>query len=218
MDDLVLLARGGDREAFGLLVERLWPEMVGVARGVLAGDAEAEDLVQESFVHAWQRLGSLRRPESFPAWMRRIVARRCLRWARRRPAREEIAEGETGSSPAGVERLDVPRFLAILPPRQRAALYLTEIEGWTDGEAARILGLLPATVRVHRFRGLQRLRKLLGVAVALVVVALGLSLGVPRPKDPGPAPAPAGQSPGLIVYQLQSGTRIYFALSKGDRP
>lgn len=153
-------AQRGDREAFGGLVERYWPEMVALARTVLAGDAEAEDLVQEAFVHAWQRLGSLRRPESFPAWMRRIVVRRCLRWARRNPPREELRDAAAPGP--GAERLDVPRVLAALAPRQRAVVYLTEVEGWTDREAARILGLLPATVRVHRFRALKRLRTLLG--------------------------------------------------------
>ena len=165
VDDPVLLAQGGDREAFGRLVERLWPEMVALARTLLAGNAEAEDLVQEAFVHAWQRLGSLRRPESFPAWMRRIVARRCLRWARRNPRREEISSREMGNSPANrerVERLDIARVLAALAPRQRAVIYLTEVEGWTDREAAGILGLLPATIRVHRFRALKHLRRLLG--------------------------------------------------------
>jgi RNA polymerase sigma-70 factor (ECF subfamily) len=163
-DDPVLLAQRGDREAFGGLVERFWPEMVALARTILAGDAESEDLVQEAFVHAWQRLGSLRRPESFPAWMRRIVARRCVRWARRNPPREEIREARAIHAPgSGEEQLDVVRVLAALAPRQRAVIYLTEIEGWTDREAARILGLLPATVRVHRFRALKRLRSLLGV-------------------------------------------------------
>jgi RNA polymerase sigma-70 factor, ECF subfamily len=162
VNDPVLLAQGGDREAFGGLVERLWPEMVALARTLLAGDAEAEDLVQEAFVHAWQRLGSLRRAESFPAWMRRIVARRCLRWARRNPRREEVSSREVGNEPAGAERLDIARVLAALAPRQRAVIYLTEVEGWTDREAAGILGLLPATVRVHRFRALKRLRRLLG--------------------------------------------------------
>lgn len=161
-DDPVLLARAGDREAFGRLVERLWPEMVGLARTILAGDAEAEDLVQDAFVHAWQRLNSLRRPESFPAWMRRIVARRCLRWARRNPPREERSETPVAHPAGDEERLDVVRVLACLAPRQRAVVYLTEIEGWTDREAASILGLLPPTVRVHRFRALKHLRRLLG--------------------------------------------------------
>ena len=172
--DLVRLSREGDREAFGDLVERFWQELVALARGVLATDADtdAEDLVQDALVHAWQRLWTLRSPEAFGAWMRRIVTRRCLTRARRRRRQEPIeaviesgeTESATGPLPiAGPEpghRVDAARLLAALAPKQRAALYLTWIEGCTDQEAGRAMGLRPATVRVHRFRGLKRLRQL----------------------------------------------------------
>lgn len=160
---LVDRARGGDREAFGDLVERFWAELVALARGVLAADDEAEDLVQDALVHAWQRLWTLRRPERFPAWVRRIVTRRCLTRARRRrrqePLTEAFAEAPGRSSRPG-DRVDAARLLGLLAPRQRSALYLTWIEGCTDREAGRLLGVRPATVRVHRFRGLARLRQL----------------------------------------------------------
>ena len=169
--DLVRLAREGDRDAFGDLVERFWQELVALARGVLAADAEAEDLVQDALVHAWQRLWTLRSPESFGPWMRRIVTRRCLTRARRRRPQEpietviELGEAAPRGTPlaAGHEadhRVDAARLLAALAPKQRAALYLTWIEGCTDREAGRAMGLRPATVRVHRFRGLKRLRKM----------------------------------------------------------
>ncbi len=155
---LVVRARAGDREAFGDLVERFWPELVSLARVVLAADADAEDQVQDALVHAWQRLWTLRRPESFGAWIRRIVTRRCLTWVRRRRRGEEAAEA-AADDPSASDRVDAARLLAALAPRQRAALYLTWIEGCTDREAGRILGLRPSTVRVHRFRGLERLRQ-----------------------------------------------------------
>jgi RNA polymerase sigma-70 factor (ECF subfamily) len=157
---LVLRARAGDREAFGDLVERLWTELTALARGVLAADDEAEDLVQDALVHAWQRLWTLRRPESFAAWVRRIVTRRCLTRARRQKQRQEVTEETAVVEPSPSDRIDAARLLAALAPRQRAALYLTWIEGCTDQEAGRVLGLRPATVRVHRFRGLERLRRL----------------------------------------------------------
>jgi RNA polymerase sigma-70 factor (ECF subfamily) len=158
--DLVIRARSGEHQAFGTLVERSWSELVTLARGILAADADAEDIVQEALVHAWTRLWMLRRPERFGAWMRRIVARRCLSHARRsRPLRRsgELAEvPASGATPdAG---LDTARLLSTLAPRQRAVLYLTWMEGCTDREAGRILGLRAATVRVHRHRGLKRLQ------------------------------------------------------------
>ncbi len=172
---LVRRAREGDRDAFGDLVERFWGDLVALARGVLAADADAEDLVQDSLVHAWQRLWTLRNPESFAAWMRRIVTRRCLTRARRRrpqqPIETAIEAGEAGAIETGPlatagpdpgPRVDAARLLAALAPKQRAALYLTWIEGCTDREAGRAMGLRPATVRVHRFRGLKRLRQMTG--------------------------------------------------------
>ena len=156
--ELVLRARAGDREAFGDLVERLWPRLVALARGVLATDVDAEDLVQESFVHAWQRLWMVRRPESFTSWMQRIVTRRCLTRTRRSRPTEEARDVAVPGSMAS-DRIDAANLLARLAPRQRAVLYLTWIEGCTDREAGRILGLRPATVRVHRHRGLSRLRR-----------------------------------------------------------
>ncbi len=171
--DLVRLARKGDREAFGDLVERYWLELVALARGILATDVDAEDMVQDALVHAWQRLWTLRDPERFGPWVRRIVTRRCLTRARRRRLKEPIETGgeigEAGStatvplqaaSPEPGCRIDAVRLLAALAPKQRAALYLTWIEGCTDREAGRAMGLRPATVRVHRFRGLERLRKM----------------------------------------------------------
>jgi len=156
--DLVQRARKGEREAFGDLVERYWSDLVALARGILASDVEAEDLVQESLIHAWQRLGTLRRPESFGAWIRRIVARRCLSRARRRRHSIELAETPANDLDPGAG-IDAARLLATLAPRQRAVLYLTWIEGCSDREAGSILGIRASTVRVHRHRGLQHLRQ-----------------------------------------------------------
>ena len=165
---LVMRARGGDADAFGALVEELWAPLVGLARAVLAGDPEAEDVVQDALVVAWRRLPALRDPARFPAWLRRIVVRRCLRYLRRRSARPnaELSAADAGrarstgptTAPASEAAIDVARLLAALPPRQRAVLYLTAVEGRTDREIAALLGILPPTVRVHRLRATRRLR------------------------------------------------------------
>ncbi len=154
--ELVGRARKGDREAYGELVEMMWPQLVALARTILAGDDEAEDLVQEALVHAWSRLGTLRRAEKFPPWIRRIVARRCLAHSRRRRLPAESVPVVPAPSP--VERIDVVRVLRRLAPRQRAVVYLTLVEGHSATEAAAILGILPATARVHRHRAMARLR------------------------------------------------------------
>ncbi len=158
-------ARRGDREAYGRLVEALWVDLVGLARSVLASDLHAEDLVQETLIHAWSQLGRLREDARFAAWVRRSLVRRCYRRARAERRHHDVAAGlphavATAGDPTA--RLSAERALRALSPRQRAVVYLTAVEGRSDREIAAILGLFPPTVRVHRMRAVRRVRMLFG--------------------------------------------------------
>jgi len=162
--DLVRRARGGDLEAFAFLVEAHWTRLVGLARSVV-GDVEAEDVVQDALVMAWQRLGSLRDPGAFAGWVRRILTRDCFRRASRR-AREvplaAVAEPPDPNGPSRVLGVDVEQTLAVLAPRQRAVMHMTVIEGMSDSEIGGVLGIGADSVRSHRRRARQRLRGVLG--------------------------------------------------------
>jgi RNA polymerase sigma-70 factor (ECF subfamily) len=161
LSQLVCRARAGDEDAFGELVEGSWADLVRLARGILASDQWAEDVVQESFVHAWKRLWMLRNPQSFEAWMRRIVTRRCLTRVRRRRVVEIFGDRGDETLEPGARR-DVEKLLSSLAPRQRSAVYLSWILGYSDSEVGRMLGIRPATVRVHRHRGIENLKRLVG--------------------------------------------------------
>lgn len=154
-------ARAGDAAAYGRLVELFWADLLRVARGI-APLADAEDVVQEALVHAWRRLGTLRDAAALPAWLRRAVVRRGLRrrrWALRARPLELVARRlATPSEPRDL-KLDAVRLFARLPDRQRASLFLTEVEGLTDAEAAHDLGLGISTLRVHRHRARANLRR-----------------------------------------------------------
>lgn len=159
---LVECARGGDRGAYGRLVESHWAALVRLARSV-AGEAEAEDAVQEALIAAWGKLASLREPARFGAWVRRLVVHRCLRRTRRRwllAPLDEAPEPHTAGDPDG--EIDVERTLARLAPRQRAVMHLTVIEGMSDREIGEVMGLAPASVRAHRRRAREKLGRLLG--------------------------------------------------------
>ena len=159
--DLVRAARGGDREAFGLLVERSWERLVRLARSVL-GDLEAEDAAQEGLVVAWSRLERLADPERFDAWVSRIVFRRSLRRARRSAGRLSLeALPEPSANPDLVGRLGAWQVLTRLAPRQRAVLHLSVVEGLTDSEIAPLLGITPASVRSHRRRARESAARML---------------------------------------------------------
>jgi RNA polymerase sigma-70 factor (ECF subfamily) len=159
--DLVTAAQGGDRRAFGSLVELHWAMLVRLARSVV-GEADAEDLAQETLLVAWRKLAALSDATRFPSWITRIVFRRSLRRARRR--RSEVALeslGNPGHTPDTEGDLYVWQMLSRLAPRQRAVLHLTVIEGMSDSEIGASLGISASSVRVHRMRAREQVGKLM---------------------------------------------------------
>ncbi|MEM7354585.1 MAG: RNA polymerase sigma factor [Acidobacteriota bacterium] len=162
--DQVRRAARGDRTAFAALAGAHWPGLVGLARSVV-GEAAAEDVVQDALIVAWRKLGSLRDPTAFSAWLTRIVLNQCLR--RKRRWRDwlpigAVAEPAFEASPQA--ELDLERCLNCLAPRQRAVMYMTIVEGRTDSEIAALMRITKASVRSHRRRARQRLNQLLNGA------------------------------------------------------
>jgi RNA polymerase sigma-70 factor (ECF subfamily) len=164
---VVTRAAAGDEAAFGTLVEAHWGRLLRLARSVL-GDAEAADAVQEGLLAAWRELPALRQPAAFPAWLTRVVTRRALARARRRAPwwrrLRPLADAADVAAPeaaGGNGEIDVARMLAALAPRQRAVMHLTVVEGMSDGEIGRALGIATASVRSHRRRARHRLLVLL---------------------------------------------------------
>ena len=87
VSELVLAAQAGDREAFGELFERYRPAIVALAMRRVRNADEAEELTQDVFVQAMQKLQQLRVPEAFGGWLRQIVHRMAInRLTRRRAA------------------------------------------------------------------------------------------------------------------------------------
>ena len=82
--DLVVRAREGDREAFGLLVEQFQRTVYAVALNRLGNPSEALELTQEVFLHVMGRLDQLREPERFAGWLRQVTVRMAINRATRR--------------------------------------------------------------------------------------------------------------------------------------
>jgi RNA polymerase sigma-70 factor (ECF subfamily) len=162
LPSLVAAARDGDANAYGAVVEDCWDDLVRFARSIV-GDADAEDIVQESLVRAWLDLSRLRDVDRFRPWVTTAVFRRCLRWKRwwwwgRRPLAD--AAPVTASPDPGPE-LDVARLLGRLTHRQRAVLHLTVVEGMSDVEIGQALSMTAGTVRAHRRRARESLGNIL---------------------------------------------------------
>jgi RNA polymerase sigma-70 factor (ECF subfamily) len=159
--NLVKLARAGDQEAFRRLVE---PELATALRSaslVLGSEADAADVVQDALISAWRHLGSLRQPDAFRAWFRRIVVRETLRKAKSRRTVSQIDERESDPS-ASVERALEQRQLArafrALDADDRAILTLRHLLRLNISEVAETLGIPEGTVKSRTHQAMVRIR------------------------------------------------------------
>jgi RNA polymerase sigma-70 factor (ECF subfamily) len=175
-------ARAGERAALRELVEKSAPRIYRLALRVLGDPDEADDVVQETYIRAWERIDELRDPSAVMGWLSRIArnaARDRLRWWKRR-RRESFDEAgaalahlveQAGSAPLADEALAaaetgaaVARAVAALPDKHRVVLLLREADGMSYEEIAESLGIAVGTVesRLHRARAAlaRRLRRL----------------------------------------------------------
>lgn len=175
--DKALLARhvAGDPDAFGELVRRHRDRLWAVALRTLGDREEAADAVQDALVSAYRAAHTFRGQSAVTTWLHRITVNACLDRARKTASRktspvddterlEHLLEPhEEASAPA--ERKDLHRqlmaALLTLPPEQRAALLLVDMQGYPVAEAARILDVATGTVKSRCARGRARLLPLL---------------------------------------------------------
>jgi RNA polymerase sigma-70 factor (ECF subfamily) len=177
LDDAALVAAAlrGERAAEERLYRRHVPAVAAVAVRLLGRGAEAEDVVQDSFVIALERLAQLRDPELFRAWVVRIAVRCAHRRFRRRRllgllglARGEdaagLAEQAAPSLPAErrVELVRLDAVLRALPSDQRVVWVLRHVEGYELSELAVVCGVSLATVKRWLQRAEARVRAQLG--------------------------------------------------------
>jgi RNA polymerase sigma-70 factor, ECF subfamily len=157
---LVRAARAGDERAFGALYERY----ARVIHGVLLSRApktDVEDLVQDVFLSAWNRLESLRDPAAFGGWLTMIARNRATDFHRQSVDCVELPDDLTApeASSARAEALGVLEIIRTLPAAYRETLVLRLVEGLTGPEIAERTGLTPASVRVNLHRGMTMLRE-----------------------------------------------------------
>ncbi|HEY0181031.1 MAG TPA: sigma-70 family RNA polymerase sigma factor [Dokdonella sp.] len=167
--DLVRRAVAGDVRAFEALYRRHAARVHGaVWRLSGMNEARAQELTQEAFVRAWQKLGSFRFESAFSTWLHRLAVNVALMDLRSRDPEDALdddaleAAGEPVTPFCAGERADLERAVAKLPPRARAVLVLHDVEGWKHEEIGRELGMAVGSskAQLHRARGL--LRAMLG--------------------------------------------------------
>lgn len=168
--ELLVRVRGGERDAFGELVQRYLQRAMALARRLLHHREDAEDLVQDAFLSALQHIDSFDLSRPFWPWLSRIIVNRGLDLAASRSTRassaltEEVSDA--GPSPAeaaerGEVRDEFRRTLALLPERRRLVVQLFEVDGFSVAEIAKLLDSSPATVRWHLHVARRQLRNAL---------------------------------------------------------
>lgn len=157
-DDRIVAGRAadGDTAAFAVLVRRYTPMMRAYTHRILSGSAEVDDVVQESFITAWQRLPELDDPGKVKSWLMRISSRKAIDRARAHrphtdidnidaPAPAHNTPPQLAETQAGVAALGAA--LQELPDAQRACWVLRELGEYGYDEIAQELDLPTSTVR-----------------------------------------------------------------------
>lgn len=157
---MVLSAAGGNRTAF----ENLYAKYARMVHGILLTKVHhsvAEDLVQDVFLTAFRKVGSLRSPEAFSSWLAAIARNRAFE--HHREVRQELEAQRQAtpskSTPPASEAFEVLEIIKHLPAAYRETLILRLVEGMTGPEIAERTGLTPDSVRVNLFRGMKLLRE-----------------------------------------------------------
>jgi RNA polymerase sigma-70 factor (ECF subfamily) len=179
-DDAVAVARarGGDSEAFRLLVERHSRSVYKVAYRVTGNPADAEDVVQETFLKVYRQLDRFEERASFGTWLHRIAWNCSVDLLRSRPKREQAEEADTleqlgstqptvtGSAALSPERLmasvqvsdRVKEAMGRLSPLERAAFVMRHYEGRSIDEISRALEIRENAAKHSIFRAVRKMR------------------------------------------------------------
>jgi RNA polymerase sigma-70 factor (ECF subfamily) len=177
LHDVELCSRAatGERAAFGELVRRHGSAVRGLLRRMGAQPSEADDVAQDAFLTAFERIAEFRGEGTFAAWVKRIAARAYLRRLQREKKLGAFAsdslEAEAGAEPKGDAdaAIDLDEALKQLSPSERLCVSLCFGAGLSHAEAAESLNLPLGTVKSHVKRGLEKLRARLAPGAGVVV-------------------------------------------------
>lgn len=160
------VARRRDEQAFRELYRRYTPRLLGFVHRLLGrSGAEAEDLVQETWIRACQNLRRFRWDSSFSTWLLGIGLNLVREHQRRNgPARNESLDGipyAAATAGSSDDRIDLARAIELLPDGYRLALVLHDIEGMKHAEIAERLGISSGTSKSQLFSARRAMRAML---------------------------------------------------------
>src|SRR5437660_529400 len=167
--DLIQRAQQGDQAAFEQLYRAHVGRVYALCLRLTADTVQAEELTQDAFVRAWERLASFRGESAFASWLYRLtvnvvfLSRRTTRRRERRvfATDDPGALERPGREPTPGLGMDLERAVAALPPRAREVFVLHDVEGYRHDEIAELTGIAVGTSKAQLFRARRLLRGML---------------------------------------------------------
>jgi len=176
--ELITAVLRGDAQSFEPLVEKYSPRVFATARRYARRESEVEDIAQEVWLKAFQKLGSFRGEAPFEHWLMRLTVRTCYDFLRSHQRKKElsfselsdpesdwlerfVSQPETAVEHADAARQLVERILAQLTPAARLIITLLEIEERSVKEIAGLTGWSVPLVKVRAFRARAEMKKVL---------------------------------------------------------
>jgi RNA polymerase sigma-70 factor (ECF subfamily) len=165
--DLVDRCLRGEFDAFETLYRRESGRLFAMAYRMCGSATDAEDLLQEIFLTAFRKLGQFKGDSALSTWLYRLGVNHCLDFLRSRAHKmqqsSESLDNDQGGAPVlstrttparSVDRLDLERAIAALPPGCKAAFVLHDVEGFQHDEIAEMLEIATGTSKsqVHKAR------------------------------------------------------------------
>ena len=165
--ELVRRAQQGDQAAFQALYGEHVGRVYALCLRLTADPAQAEELTQDAFVRAWERLASFRGESAFSSWLYRLTVNVVFlshRAARRRelrvlPVEDPVALERDGREATPGLGVDLERAVAALPPGARQVFVLHDVEGYQHNEIAELTGIAVGTSKAQLFRARRLLRE-----------------------------------------------------------
>lgn len=176
--ELIAAVLQGEVSSFEPLVQKYSPRLFATARRYARRESEVEDVVQEVWIKAYQKLGSYRGEAPFEHWLMRLAVRTCYDFLRKHQHSKEAtfsdlseseqgwldrhaAQPDSGEESASAARLLIERVLEQLPASARLVITLLELEDRSIKEIADLTGWSLPLVKVRAFRARALMRKAL---------------------------------------------------------
>lgn len=158
---LIRKARRGDIQAFGTLYGRIYKELYRFAFYMMKQPQDAEDVVSETVIAAYENLGKLKKEESFRNWIFTILANQCKKHFRTKNPTDVLTEELAAKEADHEENHDVRTAFMQLNEEDRMIVAWSVLGGYPSEAIGNMIQMNPATVRSRKARALDKLRQLL---------------------------------------------------------